>query len=420
MQNIQLEATVLSCMMNSYERAQENGILEEIDFTDKTHKKILRAIKELVCKKIQPDCTTIYEHLNKNIDFSYLMDISDTAPTVIGFRNYIKQLQDITLKRKLINLANEIKTKELTGKELSEFAEEEIFRLREEIKTSDFDNIKELMADTMTHIEDIYKQKGMTGISTGFKAIDDITDGLQKKNLIYLAARPSMGKTALAMNIATNIAKKEQVAIFSLEMSKEELLKRMVLSEAHIPHKRIKDMKDHEWKKLTTAANVLYNSKIHIYDRNNLKVPEMISMCRKLKKDNGLGLIVIDYLQLMPLKGNRYEGMTNLSIALKGMAKELDCPLIVLSQLNRKLDERKNKRPIMSDLRESGQIEQDADVIMFLYRDEYYDSDTNDKGIAEVIFAKQRNNPTGFIKLGWLEAYTKFINYGFAKGAKHG
>ena len=417
MQNIQLEANVLSCMMNSYECSQENNLLKEEDFVDKEHKQILKAISELVLGKKHPDCNTIYEHLNKKIDFSYLADISDTTSTTRGFKSYISQLKDITLKRKLINLANDIKTKELTGKGLSEFAEKEIFRLREEVQTNNFDSTKELIPNALGRIEDVYIQKGIRGISTGFKAIDEITGGLRKKNLIYLAARPAMGKTALALNIATNIARKEQVAIFSLEMSKEELSERMILSEANVSSRRIKQMKDDEWKKVTTAASYLYNSKIHIYDRNNLKVPEMASMCRKLKKNNGLGLVIIDYLQLMPIKGSRYEGMTNLSIALKSMAKELDCPVLALSQLSRAVEARDNKRPQMSDLRETGQIEQDADVIMFIYRGEYYDDETEDKGMAEIIFAKQRNNPTGFIKLGWLGEFTKFVNYGL-KGDK--
>jgi replicative DNA helicase len=297
-------------------------------------------------------------------------------------------------------------------------AEQSIFNICQKNSKEGFLPIKEVLLDSFNKIEELYQNKGgITGITTGFKDIDRKTSGLQRSDLILIAARPSMGKTAFSLNIAQNAAIKEDisVAIFSLEMSKEQLVQRMLSAESHIEIQKIRtgNLNEDEWPRLAKAMGPLAQSKIFIDDTPGISVMEIKGKCRRLKVDHGLDLILIDYLQLMSGEGkseNRQQEISNISRALKGLAREMDCPVVALSQLSRAPEVRGDHRPILSDLRESGAIEQDADVVMFLYRDEYYNPDTEKKNIGEVIIAKQRNGATGIIELAWLGQFTKFAN----------
>ncbi|WP_425447768.1 replicative DNA helicase [Dethiothermospora halolimnae] len=416
MQNLKLEQTVLGCMITDYECSRECGLLLEEDFTGDLHITILNAIKQIVQEKQQPDYMTIYQTLNQKIDLTFLVDLTENIPTTANFKNYVKQLKDVTVKRKLIRLADEIKTSDKAGEELSEYVESQVFGIRENVQTEDFTNAKDEILSVVDEVEQTYMNEGLSGISTGYPALDKMTDGLQKANLIYLAARPSMGKTALALNISQNIANNGgTVAFYSIEMAKNELLKRMLFSEAILSQEKLKekDLNDNDWQKIHGAANQIYRSNVHITDKSSLTVPQMTSMARKLKRQKGLDLVVIDYLQLLRSnEGNtRREQVETVSRNLKAMAKELDVPVMVISSLSRANESRSDKRPMLSDLRETGQIEYDADLVIFIHREEYYNPTPENKGKAEIIFAKQRNGAVGVARLGFIKECTRFVDY---------
>ena len=310
-----------------------------------------------------------------------------------------------------------------TGSDVDEVldkAEHSIFEISENKVRPSFYLIRDIVKDSFRAIEDLYARKELiTGVPTGFERIDDLTSGLQKSDLIIIAGRPSMGKTSLALNIAQFAALEGQipVAIFSLEMSKEQLAFRLLASEAKVDSQRLRKgfLGETDWPKLTTAAGRLSEAPLYIDDTPAITVLEMKAKSRRLKADAGLGLIVVDYIQLMRAGGyrdNREQEISEISRSLKALAKELKVPVIALSQLNRKVEDRPNRRPQMADLRESGAIEQDADVIAFIYRDEVYNrsEDNTEKGLAEIIIAKQRNGPTGIVKLAFLEKFTSFEN----------
>jgi len=322
----------------------------------------------------------------------------------------------------LIGTATEILNKSYdTGAEVDQVldeAEHAIFEISENKIRPAFFAIKDLIKDSFKTIEKLFERKDLiTGVPTGFDKIDDITSGLQNSDLIIIAGRPSMGKTAFALNIAQYTAIRLQipVAIFSLEMAKEQLALRMLASEAKVDSQRLRKgfLGEMDWPKLTTAAGNLSEAPIFIDDTPAITVLEMKAKARRLKAETGLGLIILDYLQLMRSGGykeSREQEISEISRSLKALAKELRVPVIALSQLNRKVEDRTNRRPQMADLRESGAIEQDADLIAFIYRDEVYNKESNEKGIAEIIIGKQRNGPIGTIKLAFLEKYTSFEN----------
>ncbi|MGG5832112.1 replicative DNA helicase, partial [Bacillus pumilus] len=281
------------------------------------------------------------------------------------------------------------------------------------------DSIKDVLVQTYDNIEQLHNRKGdITGIPTGFSELDRMTAGFQRNDLIIVAARPSVGKTAFALNIAQNVATKtdESVAIFSLEMGAEQLVMRMLCAEGNINAQNLRtgNLTEEDWGKLTMAMGSLSNSGIFIDDTPGIRVSEIRSKCRRLKQENGLGMILIDYLQLIQGSGrssdNRQQEVSEISRALKSLARELEVPVIALSQLSRGVEQRQDKRPMMSDIRESGSIEQDADIVAFLYRDDYYDKESENKNIIEIIIAKQRNGPVGTVSLAFVKEYNKFVN----------
>lgn len=407
----------------------DHGLICEDDFTKHIHKEIYIAIKNLVKNEKNIDFLEIHNE-NKNIPIEYLTDLSDNLPSTANFNQYVETLKDMTLKRKIFTIANDIRNSDKTGKELAEIAESEIFKLREETNTSEFSDIKSIVMDAYEDIELTHEGKKEKGLSTGYSAIDRVLGGLRDKEYILLAARPSIGKTALAINISEHLlSKNKSIAFFSYEMSKDQLVQRLLKGMALVDSKRmdrerIPGTKDHykmnsdDWRKLHSAANYLTKKNLHIDDDPNKTVPEMLSMCRKLKREKGLDLVVIDYLQKIKSheKGNKREKIEAVSNELKNMAKTLGVPVIVISSLSRASEQRSSKIPQLSDLRETGQLEFDADVVMFLHREYYYDRTLEDKKRdADVVVAKNRNYKVGAAKLLWFEEYTKFLPYKYNK-----
>lgn len=413
--DVSLEQYVLACMIAYKECALEVELLQEKDFTSQINRTIYQGIKDLVRKNKNFDTMILLQHLQNKITPMDLAFIGKRSPMRINFKEYIRRLKDLTLKRQLHNMAEKILCSDSTGEELSERIEKQIFELRENTITEEFMEVKDMVLDAIDDIERTQKQKGHTGVETGFKKLDEITDGFQKSDYILLGARPSMGKTALALNITLNIAKNDKkVAFFSLEMSRKQVVKRLVLSESLVSDKKIKnkELKDDDYRLLVNAGEELYKKNIFVNDNAALTVPQMKSMCRKLKRSRGLDIVLIDYLQLIRSRegSSRREQVEAVSRDLKAMAKELDVPVVVISSLSRANEARQNKRPILSDLRETGQIEFDADLIMFLHRENYYDPESNPY-LAELIIAKQRNGGLGVIQLGWIGECTTFMDY---------
>lgn len=412
--DITLEQSILSLMIEHPRCAEEAELLSESDFTSDTHKKIFRAIIKLVRSGTRFDELILIRTINREVGQMDLEFLAETHVFKSHWRQYVKQLKDLSVRRRLYKLADAIKQSTESGEILSELAEKEIFAIRENILTEDFVNIKDLIMGTLERIEETQTSKGRSGLETGFADIDDITDGLQNGNYILLGARPSMGKTALAVNIATNVANNgKKVAFFSLEMAKEELSKRIMLSESMIPGSRVKDkqLNERDYSKMAMATSRIANADIYINDTVGITVAEMKSMCRKRKRSDGLDLVVIDYLQYIAGRGKgvRREQVEDISRDLKKMAKELNVPVLIVSSLNRSLETRENKRPILSDLRETGQIEYDADLILFLHRENYYNNEAP-KDRAELIVAKQRNGELGIVDLTWAGSYTRFFD----------
>jgi replicative DNA helicase len=346
----------------------------------------------------------------------------DTVPLATHAQHYAKIIHEKASLRRLIENANAIINRcfEDQGEtdEIIDFAESSIFKISESKARKAFSPISELITESIDQLEERQgKNSLITGLSTGFYQLDSLTSGLQKSDLIILAARPSMGKTAFALNLARNVAVKENipVAIFSLEMSKEQLSMRLLTSEARIDSNRLKGgmISNDDWSAITNAADVISQAPVFIDDSANITAMEIRAKSRKLKMDKGLGLIIVDYLQLMkgPSKGDRRDlEIAEISRAMKGLAKELDIPVVALSQLNRMLEQRAEKRPLLSDLRESGALEQDADIVAFIYRDEVYNKDESNpnKGKAELIIAKNRNGAVGTAHFTFIGAYTRF------------
>jgi len=352
----------------------------------------------------------------------FVRDVVAAVPTSANITYYAKIVREKSTLRRLIKINEEIEETCYAGKDeleiILEETEKKVFNVVQNRSASDFVPIHQVVMNAMNKIEVAAKNKGqVTGISTGFIDLDYNTAGLQPSDLILIAARPSMGKTAFVLNIAQHIAfrAKKTVAIFSLEMSKEQLVNRMFSLESNVDAQklRIGQLEDNEWDRLVESADVIGKSNLIIDDTPSISIAELRSKCRKYKMEHDLSIVMIDYLQLMSGSGrseSRQQEISEISRSLKALARELNVPVIALSQLSRAVEQRPDHRPMLSDLRESGAIEQDADVVMFIYRDDYYNKDTEKKGVSEIIIAKQRNGPVGTIELAWLAEYTKFAN----------
>jgi replicative DNA helicase len=438
-QNLEAEQSILGGILlenNAINSALE--VLSKGDFYSEAHRKIFNVMVEISEKNEPVDLITLSNALrNKNLldtigGTAYLASLVDNVPSAANVANYAKIVKEKAILRGLIGSATEIITHCYeTGSDVDQVldqAEHSIFEISENKVRPSFYPIREIVKDSFRSIEDLYARKELiTGVPTGFEKIDDLTSGLQNSELIIIAGRPSMGKTAFALNIAQFAAMEGQttVAIFSLEMSKEQLAFRLLASEAKVDSQRLRKgfLGETDWPKLTTAAGRLSEAPLFIDDTPAITVLEMKAKSRRLKADKGLGLIVVDYIQLMRSGGyrdSREQEISEISRSLKALAKELKVPVIALSQLNRKVEDRTNRRPQMADLRESGAIEQDADVIAFIYRDEVYNKseDNPEKGIAEIIIGKQRNGPTGIVKLAFLEKFTSFENLAHAESSQ--
>ncbi|HIB63446.1 MAG TPA: replicative DNA helicase, partial [Methylococcaceae bacterium] len=397
------------------------------------HRYIFRAISQLAAKMDPFDVVTVSEMLETmgEIDtvggLAYVGMLAKDTPTAANIDSYAKIVRDRSVLRQLIHVGTTISgsafnTEGQETSQLLENAERQVFEIAEQQQRgkSGFIPVRSLLAKAVDKIESLYEQDNpMTGVSTGFTDFDEMTSGLQASDLIIVAGRPSMGKTTFAMNLAENVAikAKKPVAVFSMEMPGDQLAMRMMSSLGRIDQHKVRTGKldDDEWPRMTSAINLLAETQLFIDDTPALTPTEVRSRSRRLMREHGqLGLIVLDYLQLMqsPSSGeNRVQQISDISRNLKALAKELNVPVVALSQLNRNLEQRPNKRPVMSDLRESGSIEQDADVIVFIYRDEVYNEDSPDKGMAEIIIGKQRNGPIGTSRLTFLGQYTRFENY---------
>jgi len=430
-QNLEAEQSILGGIL--LDNQALNNVLEILnthDFYSDVHRKIFAAILELSERNEPCDVVTLSNNLKdkKLLDQVggrvYLASLVDNVPSAANIAYYSKIVKEKAILRGLIEAATGILNNSYNMSAdidtVLDEAEHAIFEISENKVRPSFYPFKTLIKEGIKTIEKLYEKKELvTGVPSGFEKIDDMTSGLQKSDLIIIAGRPSMGKTAFALDIAKNAAldSRTPVAIFSLEMSKEQLAIRMLASEAKVDSQRIRKgfLGETDWPKLISAASKLSESLIFIDDTPAITVLEMKAKARRLKADQGLGLVIVDYLQLMRsggFKDSREQEISEISRSLKALAKELDVPVIALSQLNRKVEDRTNKRPQMADLRESGAIEQDADVIAFIYRDEVYNrsEDNPEKGIAEIIIGKQRNGPTGVAKLAFLEKYTAFEN----------
>lgn len=427
--NLEAEQAVLGALMLDPQKASTIfEILNPEDFYRDNHRSIYVVIRDIFEKGDPVDLVTVAESLRQagRLEgiggIGTISEIAGSVPSAANVEHYARIVAEKSLLRQLIKMAGYIAEKGYdTGEEafnLLNEAEKLLLDISQRQTKEGFISIRTVLLKTFDKIEHLYAHKGnLTGVPTYFKDLDRITSGWQSSDLIIIAARPSMGKTALALNMAQNAAVRSHVpvALFSLEMSKEQLVQRLLCSEAMVDQQRVRtgELLDSDWPKLTQAVGPLSDAPIFIDDTVGISLAEMRSKARRLKMEQGLGLIVIDYLQLMTL-GRRVESrqqeVAQISRGLKGVARELSVPVIALSQLNRGVEQRQDKKPIMSDLLESGGIEADADVVSFIYRDEYYNPESEKKGIAEIIIAKHRNGPVGTIELGFLKEFTKFVN----------
>lgn len=428
--NIEAEQSVLgSMLLDKNAIADVTEVLSNgEEFYKESHRILFQAILEIYNKDEPVDMITLVDLLRSRSlleavgGLSYISAIVTSVPTTTNAKYYAKIVKEKALLRRLILASNEIMEKCYQEpddvEEVLGLAEKSIFDISQNKSHTDFEPISSIILKSFDSIEHLSKTKGeITGIPSGFVDLDRKTSGFQKGDFVLVAARPSMGKTAFVLNIALHAAlrAKKSVAVFSLEMSKEQLAYRMLCAEANIDMLKLRtgDLDDEDWYRLARAAGPMSESKIFIDDTPGISINEMRSKCRRLKIEKGLDIIIVDYLQLMSgsrRTENRQQEVSEISRALKALAKEMEAPVIALSQLSRAPEARSDHRPMLSDLRESGSIEQDADVVMFLYRDEYYHKDSEKKNIAEVIIAKQRNGPTGTVELIWLGQYTRFAN----------
>lgn len=423
------EAVIGAILVNPMSLGRIVEFLKPESFYKPAHKIIYEAVLELFRKNEPIDIVTVSEHLRNKEELeaaggrAYINDLALNVVTTANIEFYAKIIQEKEIKRALINAGSEIVTMAYENEETDNVldnAQKLIFNIAAQKDTSDLVPIQDLVVASYEQIEDRFNNKDdLIGVTTGFYDLNALTSGLQKSDLIILAARPSMGKTAFALNLAQNVALqgKKAVAIFSLEMPKQQLVKRMLCAEAEVDTQRITsgNMQPKDWEKLVDAMTRLSDARIYIDDASGVTATDIKAKCRRLMlEEKELGLIVIDYLQLMEGGGNpndRNQQISAISRSLKGLARELDVPIIALSQLSRGVESRPDKRPMLSDLRDSGAIEQDADIVMFIYRDEYYNrDDVENKGKAEVIIAKHRNGPVGTVELLFQSSITKFKN----------
>ena len=432
--SIQAEQSVLGgLMLDNATWDQIADRISHIDFYRREHQLIFNAVRALAESDRPFDVVTLAEELEKAGTLNdigglaYIGALANDTPSAANIRSYADIVREHSVKRQLIRVGTEISDSGFQPEgrgvdELLDTAESKVFQIAEQRnkKGQGFEPIKGLLVKAVDRIETLYQSDDpFTGLSTGFSDLDNMTSGLQPADLVIVAGRPSMGKTTFAMNIAENVGIKSgrPVAVFSMEMPGEQLTLRMMSSLGRIDQHRVRTgkLEDDEWPRLTSAVSILSEAKLFIDDSAALTPTEVRARCRRLMRDQGqLGLVVIDYLQLMQAPGsaeNRTNEISMISRSLKALAKDLEVPVIALSQLNRSLEQRTNKRPIMSDLRESGAIEQDADLVIFIYRDDVYNEESPDKGIAEIIIGKQRNGPIGTTRLTFLGKYTKFENY---------
>ncbi|AYO32096.1 MAG: replicative helicase [Thermoanaerobacteraceae bacterium] len=427
--SLEAEQSVLGSMLLSKDAifvAAER--LKSEDFYKESHRKIFEVLVELNENREPVDLITVSEALrSKKLleqigGITYLTTLTETVPTAANIAYYCSIVEEKALLRRLISTSSQIMSMAYDSREDAEQvldeAERMIFEIVQKRRVENFYHIKDILLETFERIEELYNSEGgITGVPTGFPDLDEMTSGLQPSDLILIAARPSMGKTSFALNIAANAAirYKIPVAIFSLEMSKEQLVQRLLCSESNVDSHRLRTgrLEEDDWPRLAKAMGPLSQAPIFIDDTPGITSLELRAKARRLKAEKGLGLIMIDYLQLMSGKGNsenRQQEISDISRSLKALARELSVPVVALSQLSRAPEIRSDHRPILSDLRESGSQEQDSDVVAFLYRDDYYNPDTEKKNIAEVIIAKQRNGPTGVVELVWLSKFTKFAS----------
>ena len=429
--SLEAEQSVIGSMIMDKDAIMAaNEILISEDFYHQQYGVLFDTMVELFNAGLPVDLITLQNKLKEKdapaeiTSLEYVRELLDAVPTSANVKYYAKIVKDHAMRRKLIKLNQEIENECYSGQEsvetVMDITEKKVcVLLQSRGGSGDFVPIRKVVMNALEKIENSAKSDGnVTGIPTGFVDLDYRTAGLQPSDLILIAARPSMGKTAFVLNIAQYVAFHEDMctAIFSLEMSKEQLVNRLFSLESHVDAQALRtgNLSDADWEKLIEGAGVIGNSHLIIDDTPGISIAEMRSKCRKYKLEHDLKLIIIDYLQLMSGSGkssdSRQQEISDISRALKGLARELSVPVIALSQLSRAVEQRPDHRPMLSDLRESGAIEQDADVVMFIYRDDYYNKDTELKGVSEIIIAKQRNGPIGTVNLAWLPQYTKFAN----------
>ena len=427
--SLEAEQSVIGSMIMDREAILvASEILTGEDFYQNQYGIIFDAMVEL-CNEGKPvDLITLQDRLKEKdlppdiSSMEYIRDLMDVVPTSANVKSYANIVSEKAMLRRLIKTSEEIANTcyldKQSTEEIMEETEKKIFQLLQRRTSGEFVPIQQIVLNAVSNIERASKTKGsVTGLPTGFVDLDYKTSGFQNSDLILIAARPSMGKTAFTLNIAQYMAVKKNitVAIFSLEMSKEQLVNRLLASESRVDSQTLRtgNLKDEDWTKLVEGADIIGRSHLIIDDTPGISVAEMRSKCRKYKLEQNLGIIFIDYLQLMGGSGrsdSRQQEISEISRSLKALARELNVPVVALSQLSRAVEQRTDHRPILSDLRESGAIEQDADVVMFIYRDDYYNKDTTKPGVAEIIIAKQRNGPIGTVELVWLAKYTQFVN----------
>lgn len=427
--SLEAEQSVIgSMLMDKDAIATASEILTEEDFYQRQYGVLFSAMVELDAQGKDVDTVTLKDKLKEKdcpeeySGIEFLKNLIMAVPTSTNVKSYASIVKQKSTARKLIKITEGIANDCYLEKEnidaILDKSEKEIFKIVQAQGGGGYVDIKDIVYETINNIEAVAKHKGsVTGISSGFIDLDYKTSGFQKSDLILIAARPAMGKTAFVLNLAEYMAVKCNVttAIFSLEMSTDQLVKRMLSMNTRVDSQAIRtgNLKDEDWINLIEGARQLGNSKLILDDTGSISIKELSSKCRKYKLEKNLGIIIIDYLQLMTGNGkseSRQNEISEISRSLKALARELDVPIIALSQLSRAVEKRDDKRPIPSDLRESGAIEQDADIIMFIYRDDYYNKESKDKGIAEIIIAKQRNGPTGTVQLKWQPELTRFAN----------
>ncbi len=431
--SIEAEQSVLGGMMldnNTWDIVSE--VVMEQHFYTPSHRNIFRVMQKLVDLGKPIDVVTLSEELDRTGELEgaggleYLVDLASNTPSTSNIRAYSEIVRDRALLRQMISVANDINdsayfTQGRGADEVLNEAEQKIFQIAENRPNQGGpQSINPLLKQAVERIDELFSNSdSLTGTTTGFDDLDDRTGGLQRSDLIIVAARPSMGKTTFAMNLVENalMSADKPILVFSLEMPAAQLLTRMLSSLGRINQTKVRNgqLEDDDWPKLTAAVNMLKNKPLYIDDQPGISPNEMRTRARRIVREHGeIGLIMVDYLQLMQIKTGKSEGRTaeisEISRSLKAIAKEMNCPVVALSQLNRSLEQRPNKRPVNSDLRESGAIEQDADVIMFIYRDEVYNEDSPEKGVAEIIIGKQRNGPIGTTRLAFIGKYTRFEN----------